>query len=126
MYGLVLQDWVTVSGSTTAMLVQDESDWLDMTPFQDLTAWIQVNEATNAPSLYLETAPSKDDVLFVSMSAGGFPLSTPGVQVGQLQLGLAAVPLAQFLRWRIAPVVSGWDVTFRILLAANAPGMATS
>ncbi len=123
MYGLVLQDWVTVRGATTAPLIQEETDWLVTTDYQDLMAWIDVRASTNPPIIHLETSPSIDDVLFASMNSSGYLMSFTGPLVAQLQLGVAAVPLAQFLRWRILPSVASWDATFRILVAANAPGL---
>lgn len=125
MYGMVLQNWVVISGSTNNPVVQEDADWLDMTDYQDLTAWIDVRASTNSPTLYLETAPAADEVLFASMNTTGYTMTastTPLVAV--LALGLAAVPLAQLLRWRIVPPAGGsWDATFRILIAANAPGL---
>jgi hypothetical protein len=123
---MVLQNWVTILGSTNTPVIQEDSDWLDMTDYQDLTAWIDVRSATGAPSIVLETAPSADEVLFVSMSAA--PIALPPATnplIVSLALGLAAVPIAQLLRWRIIPPGAGgsWDLTFRILVAANAPGL---
>jgi hypothetical protein len=89
-------------------------------------AWLDVKELTfGGTSLLftLETAPSKDEALFQPMAAST-AVTTAGLQVIQLLMGSASVPVAQFLRWRVGPQAAGaWDVTFRILVAANAPGL---
>lgn len=104
MYSFVLQDWINLSG--TGNIIQTEQDWLDLTPFQDIVAWVDVREVGGgfAPRLYLETAPSKDDILFVSMMVTPLTLSVaPNPTVIQLVMGSTAVPIAQFLRWRVRP-----------------------
>ena len=133
MYPFVLQDWITVRGPNgTQPLIQNESDWLDLSAFQDVVAWIDIQEVTGAtPTLFIETAPAKDDLLFLpmggptgySMTVNASPLAP---LVVQLLAGLAPIPLASFLRWRIVGVAGIWDACFRIVIAANAPGMAAA
>jgi hypothetical protein len=135
MQTFVLQDWVLIEGTNATDVIQTEPNWLDLSPFQDLIAWIDVRGATSvptAPVLFLDTSPSKDDLMFASMNgAAGYPLSTtsspPPPYVAQLQLGVAAVPLATFLRWRLRGPASSWYASIRIIIAANSPGwMQTS
>lgn len=126
MYSFVLQDWINVTAPAGATIIQGEDDWLDMSPFQDAVAWVDVRSANSspAPTLFLETAPSKDEVLFKPMTSAGWPIavgSSPTVL--QFLMGSADVPLAQCLRWRITGGATGIAVTFRILVAANAPGL---
>lgn len=131
MHSFVLQEWTTVRGQSAAPLIQAEPDWLDLAPFQDLVAWIDVrgSSGTTTPVLYLETAPAKDDVLFVSMNGtfaipNGYTMTAANSpQVAQLLMGVAVTPLARFLRWKIIGPASLWDATFRIVVAANSPGM---
>lgn len=131
MYSFVLQDWITIRGTDTTSFIQTEKDWLDMSPYQDVVAWLDVrSETSNGPTtynvLYLETAPAPDDSLFQPMNAIGANMQAqPTPTVIQYLMGSATVPVAQFVRWRIvgAPTAGKWDVTFRILLAANAPGL---
>lgn len=128
MYSFVLQDWITIGGATTSQIIQTEQDWLDMTPYQDVVVWLDVREASTSPpaAMYFETAPSKDESLFVPMLAGGTTLvAAPTPAIVQLLMGSAAVPIAQHLRWRVqgTGAVGLWDATFRILVAANAPGL---
>lgn len=129
MYSFVLQDWITLGGFSSSQIIQTEQDWLDMTPYQDVVAWLDVREASTSPAakIYLETAPSKDGSLFMPMLAGGTALgAAPTPVIVQLLMGSAAVPIAQYLRWRVQGTggpLSLWDTTFRILVAANAPGL---
>lgn len=132
MHSYILQDWLTIKGVSTASVVQPSTDWLDLANYQDVVAWIDVRESsgTPLPTLYLETAPTKDDALFVSMNGtvlaptGYSMTASAGPIVAQLFMMSAPTPLARYLRWRIAPTAStNWDTMFRILIAANAPGV---
>ena len=125
MYAFVLQDWLTIAGPDSNTIIQTERDWLDMSPYQDVVAWLDLKEvATGVTLLFtLETAPSKDESLFQSMAAST-SVTTAGLTVIQFLMGSASVPVAQFLRWKVGPSASvAWDCTFRILVAANAPGL---
>ena len=79
-----------------------------------------------------ETSPTKDNNLFTPMPTGVVATSgislTQGFAVGLqplVKVVLASnpnVPLATWLRWRVAPsasIVLPWDATFRVLVAAN-------
>lgn len=127
MYSFVLQDWTTVGGAAGSTVIQGEKDWLDMSPFQDVVAWIDVRYATltNTPFIKLETAPSKDESLFMFMGAGtGIAMvGSPTPTVVQYMMGSATVPVAECLRWKIIGGAVAWEATFRILVAANAPGL---
>lgn len=143
MFGYVLQDWITIRGTTGVSgnssggagdIIQGESTWMGFSSFQDLVIWLDIREATfpasGAASLtwFFETAPSKDSNLFTPMPAGsGLALTslTPGVQTLQkviLASASTTVPLATWVRWRVSPAcinAQTWDATFRILVAAN-------
>ena len=131
MYSFVLQDWITIGGATSGQIIQSEQDWLDMSPFQDLVLWLDVREAstTSLAQISFETAPAKDEALFVSMGAAPITLVATSAPlyaplIAQLLMGSAAVPIAQHLRWKVKGTGLGlWDATFRILVAANAPGL---
>lgn len=131
MHSFVLTDWVTIRGASATAVVQAEPEWLDLSSFQDLVAWIDVREASGAPApqLYLETAPAKDDVLFVSMNGSvvtpvGYTMTASTTPlVASLFMISAPTPLARFVRWKIIGPAGAWDATFRILLAANSPGL---
>ena len=127
MYSFVLQDWTTVGGAAGSTVIQGEKDWLDMSPFQDIVAWIDVRDATltNTPFIKLETAPSKDESLFMFMGSGAgiAMVGAPTPTVVQYLMGSATVPVAECLRWKIIGGAVTWQATFRILVAANAPGL---
>jgi hypothetical protein len=136
MYGYVLQDWLTIRGGSVADIIQGESTWMGFSSFQDIVFWLDVREITwptgGTPALtwYFETAPSKDNNLFQSMTnvqitqSGGL---TPGVQLVSSALPSVilahnpSVPLGTWVRWRVSPAGSTapWDATFRVLVAAN-------
>ena len=119
MRSFVLQDWTTIRAAASATISQPEAGWLDLEPFQDIVGWIQIAEATNVPTLGLQTSPTADDWLFQTMiahsvSAGGSPAVVPVLLLN------ATVPLARFVRWQFSTGLAG-DATFRIMVAANAP-----
>ena len=130
MFGYVLQNWTTIraqTGGTT--IIQDEDDWMGFSSFEDIVFWIDMREATVPASqtltLALQSSPSKDEALFQTMvsaawtSASSAGLVTPLPKVIQAQA--PAVPLATWLRWQLSlsAGASPWDITFRVLLAAN-------
>lgn len=132
MHTFVLQEWTTIRGTTGTYgqtIVQSERDWLDLSPFQDLFAWVDVREVTGAGvNLFFETSPTEDDNFFISMLGAGTaaisnvaPTTTPTVI--KLPMLVAAVPLARYLRWKLTGPASTWDLTMRIVVAANSPGM---
>ncbi len=130
MYGYVLQDWITIRGtSVTNDIIQGERDWMGFSSFQDLVLWLDVREVTSTVDFHLDTSPSKDEALFQSMlsvtsiAAGTGPYTIP--PAGGLPRVLLAtnpnIPLATWVRWRLHPTGSSgpWDVTFRVLVTAN-------
>ena len=145
MYGYVLQDWITIRGTTGASgntfggagdVIQGESTWMGFSSFQDVVIWLDVREATLPTSgltWAFETAPSKDNNLFIAMPTAGAGITVSGSLTPGLQLVSGAplkailvnnpnVPLATWLRWRLSPInatAQTWDATFRVLVAAN-------
>jgi len=125
MHTFILQDYVTIRGITSVNVTQNESLWLDLTPYQDLVIWTDVREITGSVTVNFQTSPTKDESLFA-------PLVTPfagatGVsQTKALMAGAAGsnVPIARYCRWVLtAPGTGPWDMTFRVYIAANSPGM---
>lgn len=131
MHSYILQDWNTVAGASGAVITQEDTDWLDLEPFQDVVMYLECRESTfvgSAPTIAFQTAPTKDDSLFSSLLLPTTTInlsasSTP--QVISALLLSANVPLARFLRWQISGTGSTapWDATFRVMVAANSPGM---
>jgi hypothetical protein len=122
MHSFILQDWTTIRGGVTTV-TQGEDGWLDLSPYQDVVFWIDVREATSTPLIQFQTSPTKDDSLFTPMLSAAQTLTaatTPLVKAALL--ASANVPVARFVRWQINGTVT-WDATFRVLVAANSPGM---
>ena len=47
MYGYVLQDWITVKQTAaSSTIIQNESDWLGFSSFQDIVFWVDIRGIT--------------------------------------------------------------------------------
>lgn len=129
MYGYVLQDWITVRGTTTTPFLQNECDWLGFSSFQDIAFWIDIREFTVAAgtlTMALQTAPTKDDVLFQTLSGCSITVAvqTPFLTAGAVPRNILstnpAIPLSTWVRWVLTASSAGtWDCSFRILASAN-------
>jgi hypothetical protein len=138
MRGFVLQDWVTIRGGSTTVVtqvIQNEASWLSLEMYQDATFLIQVSELTLAGSspvltLNLETAPIKDESLWMPMgtAAAGVAITSSVVGVNTLlrvvlsAIGTTGTPLSRWVRWRLIPtgtLTPPWDLTFRVLVSCN-------
>lgn len=123
MRSLLMQDVITIRGSGTTPVVQSEVDWLDLTAYGDAVFWIEILELTlpgsGFVSLSFETAPAKQESLFVAMETMALTAVSSKVQVRKVLMNAAGgVPLARFLRWKLAGSVAGtWDVTFRVYVS---------
>ena len=129
MHTELLQPWVTAQGTaaSTQTIVQDEESWLDLDTCPDISAWIDVRgvtaPGTSSVTLFLESAPSKDESLFAPIATMPLlaPSSTP--YVVKSVAGAASVnPTARWLRWRLTVALSSgstgaWGATFRIRVA---------
>jgi len=131
MYGVCLQDWVTIqSVSTSLLFTQTEPVWLDTSGYLDLVVYMQVEQVSSSPSgnvfMALQTAPTKDDNLFLAMNDIASSLAVPmavGVQVMVLLRDTCLCPLSHWLRWQMSwPSGSTVEATFRIWCALNQPG----
>ena len=124
MYCFVAQDWVTIRGQTgVTSISQGEQAWLDLGTYRDLVVWLEVKEGTGTFAVVFETAATKDDSAF---GPAGLVLASPGVTVTPILVDIQLVvqtnaPPARWFRWRLAnnSPSSTWDLTFRILVAAN-------
>jgi hypothetical protein len=117
MQPFILQDWTTIRSSTTTV-IQGESGWLDLAPFQDVVFWVDLREqsGSSAPSLLLQTSPVKDDAIFQAMVTIVLnAVSNPY----PVRLASATIPLARYVRWQLSGPSGTWDATFRVLAAAN-------
>jgi len=122
MHSFVLQDWITIRGSTTTPVNQGEVGWLDLAPYEDIQFWFDVREFTGAITFNFQTAPIKEEILFQTMLTGTVALigSLSNPYVNRIT---ATTPLARYVRWQLVGPASTWDTTFRVLVAANALGM---
>ena len=124
MHSFILQDWITIRGTTSNNVIQGESSYLDLAPYQDITFYLDVREVSATPaSLQYQTAPIRDEVLFQSMMATPITLSAPSTTVTHVPITTAACPIARFVRWQLLGPAAAWDVTFRVLAAATALGL---
>ena len=121
MHAFTLQDWTTIQGGV-ATVTQGEESWLDLTPYQDVVFWLDVRQATGSPSVTYQTSPTKDESLFQGMVGAASMAAGTSPTVAKALLSGATVPIARYLRWQITGTAP-WTATFRILIAANAPGM---
>ena len=125
----LMQDWTTIRGTgvggSQAQIVQGEDKWLDFTPFQDCVFWIdcRAQSGASAPSMTIETAPSREDALFAAL-VPAFTLNPSPVVLLQAAFFSASVPVARWIRWKLTvPAGEGsWDATFRIWAGGVAPG----
>lgn len=115
---LLLQDWTTLMLSGTTTVTQGASGWLDVGDYEDLSFYLDIRETSGGViSFYYETAPVRQDSAFITMTVFTAAL---GTRVDSVLASYANVPVAQFVRWRIAPDAGG-SLTFRIWLAGYAP-----
>lgn len=140
MHHFVLQDFVTIrSAFNIVNVTQSEHGWIDLGGYQDLFAWIDVREVSFATggtqiNVFLQTAPIRDEYLFITMEQAPLAvtaaLTAPSVRkmiANQSNNGTGTpYPVSRFLRWQLnAPgtlTAGTWDITFRIICAANAMG----
>ena len=123
MHAFMLQDWTTIRGSVSTV-IQGEDNWLDLTEYQDVVLWIDCREATaNNVTITFQTSPTKDEILFQTLATASTLVGQATPVVVNATLTKAVTPVARYLRWVIAGSGSPWDATFRVLVAANSPGM---
>lgn len=126
MHSYVLQEWTTIRGQlggSGQTIVQTERDWLDLSPFQDVFFWVDCREVTGAVSIQFETSPAPDDSLFQLVTTATMLAAGPAPTIVKAPMLSATTPLSRFLRWKLTGPASTWDATFRVLVAANSPGM---
>jgi len=106
-------------------VTQGEDSWLDLTAYQDLVFWVDCREVsgTTTPVITFQTSPTKDESLFTAIATATTLSASASPTVVKATLALAVTPLARYVRWQIGSGTSTWDATFRVLVAANSPGM---
>jgi hypothetical protein len=124
MHAFWLQKWTTIRGGVT-VVNQPEHEYLDLEPFQDAFFWLEVSNITGTPTLAYQTSPTLDDILFTTMTASPVSLAVTGPNapvVTSVFMLSGTVPLARYVRWQLSGTPT-WDATFRVAVAANAPGL---
>ena len=123
MHSFTLQDWITIRG-TNNTVTQSESEWLDLTQYEDLVFWIDVREVFGAPvTLNIQTSPTKDEAFFGVGAMYSAAVAVGTAAPSKLLMSAATVPVARYVRWSLTSASAPYDVTFRIFIAANAPGV---
>ncbi len=118
---ILLQDWCSVSGSSSATITQPVDDYADLAAYQDIVVFLEVSDFNTALMSY-QTSPSKDETLFQNMLAP-FAMAM-NVTRSVLRYSSATVPLARYFRWKLSPSAGAtFFASFRIWLAANPSGV---
>lgn len=139
-HAVCMQDWITLTGDASAVIVQDAGEWLELAEYQDVAIYLELANATNtnATTIDLQTSPTLDETFFSATPSGGNPYiarfsvtsaSAVGVQPLQFVRWAAAsttAPLGRYVRWKASfPALSPpTTVTFRIWLSLNQAGWA--
>ena len=135
-HGFMLQDWLTLTGVNSQVIVQPEADYAQLPGFQDVACYLEVSNLsnTNVTNIDLQTSPTKDEVLFgASQTANPYLVryglssaSAAGVQLIKVARWASAADqlLAEFIRWKVTfPSTAGpTTLTFRIWLSLNQAG----
>jgi hypothetical protein len=127
---LVLQDWITIQGAPSQSSVgQSASAWLETGRYHDATFFVAVTELTvpvGGPTLTLaiETAPAAEERLFLPLTSLVLSSLGVGTFTRAIRADATYTPIARWVRWRVATTgvfATDWTLTFRVLVAANAP-----
>jgi hypothetical protein len=114
-----MQDWVTVRGAAAATIVlQPETDYLDISAFQDFASYVEVSEIVAAATVKLQTAPLKEEGYFTDLVT----VPATGVTRDVVRYSAVTTPPARWLRWKCSSGSASWSITFRIHLNANPAG----
>ena len=133
MYGIVLQDWITIRGASNTTINQSESAWVGLSAYQDIVFWLDVREITPPTAgnvtVNYQTAPIKDELLFATMGTSGALTTVPANPLVKpiLLTAVPTIPLGRWVRWQLSPSTNAaWDITFRLLACVNAVGLIGS
>jgi hypothetical protein len=126
-HGVLWQDWTTLRlTGTTNTVVQSEPLWLDVDDYRDIVFWLEVKQlalgGAGAVICAYQTSPSKDDALFLSMSAFPLGLTSTPYLTKVLSAQNPTLPLSKWIRWRLylaGTPTSEWGATFRIHCSLN-------
>jgi len=121
-YTLLVQDWVTVRGGGSVVVLQPEGDYLDISALEDFASYIEISDfvAGAGTTLKLQTAPLKEEAYFQDVVTLTVDF---GLAVNVVRNSGGGTSPANWLRWR-AHSASGltWGVTFRACINGNPVG----
>lgn len=119
----VLQDWVTVSLFAGASISQSHSSYLELPENDDIVLYIDLRGTSLVGTMAFQTSPSGDSGSFVNLAPALTLPTNPTFMITRFLAGYTPVPLARFLRWTLLSTGgSAGYLTFRVLVAAYAPG----
>jgi hypothetical protein len=118
MRSIIMQDWLTVRGVASGIVIQSQTEWILTAPFQDITFYLDVREVTGTVTIAYETCPARDDRLFQAMfTSAALTAATAAPQT--IFASSNAVPVSHWSRWKLTGGAAAWDVTFRVMAAGN-------
>lgn len=122
MHSFILQDWITIRGVNANAINQSEASYLDLSPYQDVSLYLDVREFSGAsnPTINFQTAALKEEALFTTMIGTTVNSFTNPLRV---PITTANCPVARYVRWQLIGPASAWDITFRVVLAADGLGL---
>ena len=121
----ILTDWVTIQGTSASSITgatQPEHDYLNVSGAQDIVIYTLVNQVTGTILYQFESAPVKEESLFMPLSGSvtASMSTSPAVTVVRYTSGSAAnPPLAAWLRWKLLGGSGAWSITMRVVVAIN-------
>src|SRR5512140_3060022 len=115
MHTFALTDGITIHGGNNTV-TQSESEWLDLTQYEDVTFWMEIKEVTGTVTMKIQTSPTKDESFFADIynQAAAVGVVNPGSTGGKCLMSSATVPIARFVRWSLVSASAPFDATFRI------------
>lgn len=111
-HSVLLQDWLTVQGVSSAEKVyQPESDWADLGGYIDVVFYLDVRALSGSPTVRYQTSPTRDEAFFATMGSVG--VTGTGLTQTVVRYASASVPLRRWVRWQIGGS-SAFSLTFRV------------
>lgn len=120
MEAALLQELLTINAADgVTSITQSAHQYLDIGQNEDLVFYLDVRNFSGTPlTIAAETSPTPQDSSFLAMVAP-VSITATGLTVVRAAFATAAVPPARYVRWRASgPGAGGWNVSFRIWLAA--------
>lgn len=120
MEAALLQELLTINAADgVTSITQSAHQYLDIGQNEDLVFYLDVRNFYGTPlTIAFETSPTPQDSSFLAMIAPTSIVAN-GLTVSRAAFSTAAVPPARYVRWRVSgPSTGGWNVSFRIWLAA--------